>query len=75
MALNKQEKEQFIKDLMGHVQKSMLNKLDKVPEDWDGIELRQWIADTFDWERTGSFVIDKKRLKNYRNEIIVKNLV
>jgi hypothetical protein len=75
MALTKQEKEKFIKDLMGHVQASLLNKLDKVPEEWDGMELRMWIADTFGWERTGSMVMDKRRVKNYENEILTKNLV
>lgn len=75
MALTKQEKEQFVKDLMGHVQASLLRKLDKVPEEWDGMELRMWIADTFDWERTGSMVMEKKRLKNYKNEVLVNNLV
>lgn len=75
MALTKQEKEKFIKNLIGHVQASLLKKIDKVPEEWDGLELRLWIADTFEWERTGSMVIDKRRLKNYENEVLTKILI
>jgi hypothetical protein len=73
--LTRDEKEQFIKDLMGNVQSMILNKLDRVPEEWDGYELREWIADAFDWERLDRTKNINKRLKEYKNEVIVKDLI
>jgi hypothetical protein len=75
MALTRQEKEQFIKDLMGDVQKSMLEKLDRVPEEWDGFELREWIANAFDWERMNRYPNINKRIKAFLHEVTVRNLI
>jgi hypothetical protein len=72
MALSKEEKKQFIQEFIGRVQESLLSKLDRVPEEWDGYELREWIADTFDFERQG--MMSAKRRKDYKNEVIVRNL-
>ena len=74
MALSKQEKEKLLKDFIGNVQKSMLEKLDRVPEDWDGHELREWVGETFYFERTQAMARDKKRLKKYKNDVLVNNL-
>ncbi len=45
----------------------------KIPEDWDGIELRQYMADCF--ERTvfkGTLKGSRKR--KYNNDVLVNNL-
>jgi hypothetical protein len=73
MSLTKQEKEQFIKDFIGRVQESMLERLDDLPEEWDGHELRTWIAEAFNWQRSRAME-DKSRLKKYKNDVLVNNL-
>jgi hypothetical protein len=73
MTLSKQEKEQLVKDFIGTVQESLLEKIDRVPEEWDGHELRTWIADAFNWQRSRAME-DKKRLKKYKNDVLTNNL-
>ena len=66
----------FITDLAHNVTNEMLKDIDTkgIPEEWDGIELRWWIADRFSqvviWN-TGS----KKRRREYDNHVLVNNLI
>ncbi len=78
--MNAAEKRRFIRDLIRNVQADILAKVEKMPEDWDGHELRRYVADTFD--RSAMTVGRKgpygkpyaKRTRDYRNEVIVRNL-
>lgn len=76
--MTKTEQKTFIKELTANVAKDMLALVDagKVPEDWDGHELRQWIADRYAQVSFGSFADNKraKRFQAYRNAVIVNNL-
>lgn len=44
-----------------------------IPEEWDGIELRSYVAD-----KAAEFIIkgtmDRRRLREYRNTVLVRNL-
>lgn len=77
--MTKAEKRKFIRDLCGSITKMVLNNVDRMPAEWDGIELRQYIADTFA-DRAGAMSFrstidrDRKRLKEYRNTVLVNNL-
>ena len=42
----------------------------EVPAEWDGLELRQWLADKFANE---TCPLGRKRLKDYRNTVAVSN--
>lgn len=70
------EKARFIETLCDSVRDIALAHLDVMPEEWDGLELREYIADKFAVERYMAY--DKKRyrkrLSDYRNERIVRNL-
>ena len=74
MTMSKREKEQFIKDLIGSVQTTILGKLDQIPEDWDGYELRLYIRDKFADVVWGDVDGRSSRVRNYNNDVIVKNL-
>jgi hypothetical protein len=37
-----------------------------VPETWDGFEIRQWLADKFEFEKVE---MGRKRLREYRNHV------
>lgn len=71
--MKKEEKRRFIEDLLDSVKKSILAKVDKMPDEWDGKELRWYIVDyvnlEVEWER------DKRssRYKEYQNTCIIKN--
>lgn len=75
MPLSKEEKAEFVEELVESVTRSIqaLIASDKIPEDWDGHELRHFIADKFDFERMHR-VMTGKRLKDYRNTVILNNL-
>ena len=68
---NKFEQAEFISDLI-----EMLKDIGQkgIPEWWNGIELRWWIA-----ERFGQVVIkgtgSKKRKSEYNNYVLVNNLI
>lgn len=71
--MTKNDKKVFIHDLILDVKDEVLSKVDSMPENWDGLELRQYISDCF-----RQIVFDKtligKRKKNYINDISVNNL-
>ena len=68
--MDRTDQERFIRELMGNVQKTLLGNLDKIPQEWDGIELRWWMAYEFcqacpDRRRPGR----RKRFADLRNHI------
>jgi len=70
--MNRKEQKEFVVSLLANIEISVLNKIDdeRIPENWDGIELRQYIADSV----TSYRKMDKKRAREYRNTILVENL-
>jgi len=73
--MSRAEQKRFIQELMESVQRSMLEELHKVPEDWDGFELRWWLEYCFERCSPHRRWSDrKKRYKAFKNEIIVSNL-
>ena len=69
------EQIQFVKELTKSITNELINdiKIGKIPPNWDGIELRQIIADKC--KRTvleGALVGSRKR--EYNNIVLVNNL-
>lgn len=83
--MTKTDKKRFIRIVCNVARDDLLKKVDRFPESWDGIELRQLIIDTFHAQGgivRGYYVndrarmlADRKRLKAYKNEVLVRNLV
>jgi hypothetical protein len=71
--MNTNEKKEFISNLVAAVRDDLLNKVDAMPDEWNGIELRQLIADKFK-EQTRADLMKGKRGRDFRNEVIVKNI-
>lgn len=67
------ERGQFIKELIENVQHDIFSKLEDMPDDWTGIELRQYIADKFQ-DSVFKNTLDRKRKKKYKNDVIINNL-
>ncbi len=67
------ERAQFVIELIDNVKRGILAKLPDVPDDWDGWELRQLIADHFDEARIRGLPPARKRA--YRKAVLAKNLV
>lgn len=71
MSMNYEQKVQFIANFMSSMQDKFMKLTPNLPEDWDGIELRHWIADSFSYE---CYPMDRARKRAYENEVIVRNL-
>lgn len=67
------EKRYFIADLMERTTRSLLAEVPKMPEHWDGHELRQYITDHMA-ERAVMSKMDKQRMAAYRNDVLIHNL-
>ena len=71
--MNYRERKEFVNSLIRNVRRDLVEKLEHVPETWDGHELRKWIAERFQ-HADMSRLMTGKRLKDYRNEVLVRNL-
>ena len=72
--MNQREKIQFVKDLTDVVIHRILIEIieEKIPEEWDGIELRWLLAERFNtnWVMPEA----KKRKREFRNTLLIRNL-
>ena len=70
------EKSAFVHDLIDSVRAELLRDIaaEKIPEHWDGIELREWIAERFARSMAAMLRKDKRRMRAYRNEVLIRNL-
>ena len=71
--MRKEEKVEFIKDIIKAVKRQILSNLNMIPDDWNGIELRQYISDMY--SKTIVVRMDKKRKRKYNNDVVVRNLL
>ena len=71
--MSKKEQRRFVRDLIRNVRADLLMRTKLIPDEWDGHELRQWIADCF---QAASFTLDTMpaRRRAYRNEILTRGL-
>jgi hypothetical protein len=66
--MDAKEKEKFVRDLVGNVLETVIKAIPAMPEDWNGHELRQYLADKF---ADNTFMKKGKGLKRYRNTVAV----
>ena len=73
--MDKYEQRQLAWQLIQSITAEVLGNIEqgRTPETWDGTELRQYIADKFT-ELSVIRRMDRKRAREYRNEVIVRNL-
>lgn len=71
--MNANERIQFIRELTANVTSEIIEKNNRLPDDWNGIELRQYIADKFAASVfKGTMSIG--RMRAYKNTVIINNL-
>lgn len=63
-------KREFITNLCDNVRDEMISKIAKMPEEWDGHELRELLSAKFEYER-GRLLSDKRsrRYKDFRANV------
>ena len=78
--MNKQEQTAFIEIFINSMKVSILDKVEKLPDNWDGFELRHYIAQKFEAEnllsrnKKGLSNVHKARRRECENDIIINNL-
>ena len=73
--MKKEEQKEFIEVLINNVKLDILSKLDEFPDDWDGVELRWFIAERFAGVVWGGWEDKRKsRYKRYDNYRRTKNI-
>ena len=72
--MTKKDKKRFIGELTRSVTKTVLAKVNKMPEEWDGHELRQFLADHYQDCTSLIWKDYRSRYRAYKNERLVNNL-
>ena len=67
-------KRRFVNELIENIKIQVLMQVKKLPTEWNGIELRQLIADHYANAVIRS-MMDRKRRRDYNNVVLAKNLV
>lgn len=70
--MTKDEQRQYLESCLESQRKYLMDRLDRVPENWDGIELRNWFADAAVSGYRSK--MDRQRQREYKNDVIVNNL-
>lgn len=65
------ERHKFIIDLVEAVKGQMLSKVGSMPEEWNGIQLRQYISDCF---ASQVHRMTRTQKRDYNNDIITRNI-
>lgn len=71
--MNANEKHEFIVKHCNSIMDDICNKVKDMPKEWDGIELRSYIATKFT-EQEKPDLLKGKRFRDYRNKLRVSNL-
>lgn len=70
------EKKEFCNELINGTKKMVMERLDRTPKSWTGIELRWFVNEIFDTQCVFGHFRDKKtkRYKEYHNDVAVNCL-
>lgn len=71
--MNNQEKTKFILDITENLRNLLLERVDKMPEQWDGIELRELLVDVAK-SQFNYRPMSPARKRSYKNTVLVRNL-
>jgi hypothetical protein len=66
--MTKLEQRRFIRELIATVRADLLRQSVLIPDNWDGHELRQWIADRFQ-EASWTLRENRSRYREYRRVV------
>lgn len=71
--MEKSEKIEFVESLCESVKKEVITKIliDKIPDNWDGFELRWYLAEKFNQQ---TYQHSRRRKREYNNTVLVNNL-
>ena len=69
--MSKKEQRQFVKELNASVMATMRERFARIPKEWTGIELRQYMADMF---ADSTYTMGRANKRKYNNDVLIHNL-
>lgn len=69
--MNKHDQAKLLESVLDNMKASLLTRVEHFPENWDGIEIRQYVADKF---RNDTRPMHLKRLRRYKNDVMTRPL-
>lgn len=70
--MNKKEKKAFINMIIKNIRGDIIKQVDKMPDSWDGKELRLYISERFSRIVWSSFSKGLKR--KFKNDVLINGL-
>ena len=72
----KDKQKELLQELSASILNEMLTAISagRVPEEWNGFELRQWFADKAAASLHHAFKDDRRRWRAYQNHVLVNRL-
>lgn len=72
--MQREQQIELVTAICNHIRNDLIHRIEtgKVPETWDGHELREWLADTFQFERTNVMRTNRKRRKDFKNDCLTR---
>jgi len=70
--MTKDRQKEFIEEVCAGLREHALKQLPRIPENWDGHELRQWLSDTL--RERWVMKLSRSQMRSYNNDRIVENL-
>ena len=72
--MDRKNKVLFVKNLTASICNEVVSKIEqgKIPEEWDGMELREILKEKF--SREAGYLTSRIRKREYNNTVIVNNL-
>jgi len=72
--MTKKDQRRLANDLITALRETVNRRFKKIPEEWDGIELREWISDLAKENMVWGDSMSRGRKMCYRNTRLVKNI-
>jgi hypothetical protein len=74
--MSKAHQSRIVRDLTKSIRDEILREIKggSIPDSWDGVELRQLLADKFAEATYSKSFMGRARMKEYRNTVITRNL-
>lgn len=69
------EKDRLVQTILDRLKHDLLYRVPKMPAEWDGFEISQFIADYYETNYLDRSKLTGKRKKDYKNACIVDNLL
>ncbi len=69
--MNEKERKNFLEEMIERVKEEILEKNSKMPDNWDGVELRWYIKECF--SNVAWIDVSDRRKKRYRDYINHRN--